>query len=189
VIIGSKSCEYSEAICTGCETATVEIGTCASGGSDSIACRTGYSRSPAAAVICGNFKIICGSLQGLAALILLMYANWEQLLLHIGDISAVHPVSAMMFAVPWLFFLCAELLSLILLLRLVHSLRRYRNTHLSPDDIKEALDWLPAAVCIADEDGTVLLSNLAMNDLAQRITSHPLTDLRRLWETVTAQGE
>lgn len=71
MIIGSKPCEYSETICTGCETATVEAGTCASGGSDSIACRTGYSRSPAAAVICGDFKIICGSLQGSAALILL----------------------------------------------------------------------------------------------------------------------
>lgn len=129
------------------------------------------------------------ALFGLAALILLMYANWEQLLLHMGDISAVHPVSAMMFAVPWLFFLCAELLSLTVLLRLVHSLRRYRNTHLSPDDIKEALDWLPVAVCIAEQDGTVLLSNLAMNDLVQGITGNPLTDLQQFWETVTAQGE
>ena len=129
------------------------------------------------------------ALAGITALILLMYSNWEQLLLYEGKISALHRISVMIFAVPWIYCLGLELISLIVLLRQVHSLRRYRNTHLAPDVIKDALDWLPAAVCIADQDGTVLLSNLKMNDLVQCITGKPLTDLHCFWETVTAQGE
>lgn len=129
------------------------------------------------------------ALLGISALILLMNSSWELLLLNEGKIPAMHPVSDMVFAVPWLCYPGTELLSMLVLLRQVRSLRRYRNAHLSPDDIKEALDWLPVAVCIADTDGTVLLSNLVMNDLVQDITGKPLTDLHRFWETVTAQGE
>ena len=128
-------------------------------------------------------------LTGTALLILLLYSNWEQVLLSEGGISALHSISVRMFAVPWGCYLLAELVFGVILMQQVRDLRRYRKTHLSPDDIKEALDWLPAAVCIADENGTVLLSNLAMNDLAQCITGKPLSDLRRLWETVAAQGE
>lgn len=129
------------------------------------------------------------ALPGLAALLLLMYSNWEHLLLYEGNISAVHPISVRIFAVTWLGFLGAELLSLLLLLRQVRSMRRYRNTHLAPEDIKEALDWLPVAVCIADTDGTVLLSNLKMNNLVQSLTGNPLSDLHRFWDVVAAKGE
>ena len=129
------------------------------------------------------------ALVGIVFLILLMYSGNEQFRWQSGELSALHGISAAVFAVPWLCYPAAELLSAAVLFWQLCSLRRCRKTHLAPDAIKEALDWLPAAVCIADEDGTVLLSNLKMNELAQSITGKPLTDLRRFWETVTAQGE
>ena len=57
--------------------------------------------------------------------------------------------------------------------------RRYRDSHLTPDSLKETMDLLPVGVAFAEADGTVIFRNLVMDQLSLSLTGALLTDLPR----------
>ena len=94
-----------------------------------------------------------------------------------------------LFALPWLWIVCGELISAAVLILLFRSNLKYRNTHLTPDAIRQTVDLLPAGICISDDKGTVLLSNLKMNAICRELTGHLLSDANRFTAQIEAEGE
>ena len=125
---------------------------------------------------------------GLAVFGLMMYAGnaYDNL----GDSTAFppHTLRNAIFSVPWLFYAALELLSAVLMIVQIRHFRAYIRTYLTPDAVKDTLDWLPVGVCIGDADGTVLLSNLRINALSRCITRKYLFDFAEFWEAVTQKG-
>ena len=78
-----------------------------------------------------------------------------------------------------------EGISAVLLAFALTDLIRFRNGHLTADCIKETMDLLPAGIAFGKEDGTVVFSNLVMNDVARNLTGRELTDLDTFRNDVT----
>lgn len=64
------------------------------------------------------------------------------------------------------------------------ELYHYRKSHLTAGAIKETLDLLPAGIAFGKEDGTVVFSNLTMNDLARKLTGKGILNLVSFREAV-----
>ena len=92
-------------------------------------------------------------------------------------------------SVPWLLYIGAELVSAAVICFHVRSIRRYRNTHLDADAIRQALDLLPTALMVSDSDGTVLLANLKMTELCRALTGELLSDAKRFWRFIERNGD
>ncbi len=71
----------------------------------------------------------------------------------------------------------AEVFLAVLLALSCRDIRRYRNEHLTPDSVKQAMDLLPAGIAFAQPDGAVLFRNLVMDRLSVSLTGKLLTDL------------
>ncbi len=61
----------------------------------------------------------------------------------------------------------------------VRETRRYRDSHLTPDSLKETMDLLPVGIAFFDSDGGVVFGNQVMENLSLSLTGAPLTDLPR----------
>ena len=111
---------------------------------------------------------------GLAVFGLMMYAGNEYD--NLGDSTAFppHTLRNAVFSVPWLFYAALEILSALLMIVQIRHFRDYIRTYLTPDAVKDTLDWLPIGVCIGDANGKVLLSNLRINELSRCITQQYL---------------
>ncbi len=99
------------------------------------------------------------------------------------------PFEWALFAQPWLWIVCGELICTVILILLFRSDFKYRNEHLTPDAIRQTVDLLPAGICISDKKGTVLLSNLKMNAICRELTGHMLSDANRFTAQIEADGE
>ena len=99
------------------------------------------------------------------------------------------PFEWALFAQPWLWIVCGELIGIAVLILLFRSNFKYRNEHLTPDAIRQTVDLLPAGICISDEKGTVLLSNLKMNAICRELTGNMLSDANRFTAQIEADGE
>ena len=99
------------------------------------------------------------------------------------------PFEWALFAQPWLWIVCGELICTVILILLFRSDFKYRKKHLTPDAIRQTVDLLPAGICISDEKGTVLLSNLKMNAICRELTGHMLSDANRFAAQIEAEGE
>ena len=99
------------------------------------------------------------------------------------------PFEWALFAQQWLWIVCGELLCTAVLILLFRSNFKYRNEHLTPDAIRQTVDLLPAGICISDDKGTVLLSNLKMNAICRDLTGHLLSDANRFTAQIEANGE
>ncbi len=99
------------------------------------------------------------------------------------------PFEWALFAQPWLWIVCGELICTVILILLFRSDFKYRKKHLTPDAIRQTVDLLPAGICISDEKGTVLLSNLKMNAICRELTGHMLSDANRFTAQIEADGE
>ena len=55
--------------------------------------------------------------------------------------------------------------------------RRYRDSHLTPDSVKETMDLLPVGVAFAEPDGAVVFRNMEMERISLSLTGKLLTDL------------
>ena len=66
---------------------------------------------------------------------------------------------------------------------------RFSRLRVSERAVKQMLDLLPMGVCIADAEGTVLLSNLKMTEVCQGLTGLPLNSFDRLLDAVRAASE
>ena len=87
-------------------------------------------------------------------------------------------------SLPWIVYALLEAASVLVLDTSRRRCRKFLRSHPGPGMIKEAVDLLPAGVCFATADGTVLLANVRMAQLARELTGHMLTDTRRLWKAV-----
>ena len=102
-----------------------------------------------------------------------------------GEVLVPGSLPERIFSIPWIVFAVWDLLvALVVFLQIMERVR-YAQTHLTPYAVKEALDWLPVGVCISDMHGTVLLSNLKINELSQNLTNNHLFDSLAFWEQVT----
>ena len=93
------------------------------------------------------------------------------------------------FTVPWISYAVFEVLSLLILIQHFTAEQRYRQFHLEPDAIYEAVDLLPAGLCVSAGDGTVLLTNLKMNDLCRTLTGGYLFNALTFWEKIKDLGQ
>ena len=105
-----------------------------------------------------------------------------------GEVLVPGSLPDRIFSVPWCLFAAWDMIAALTVFLQIRQLFRYARTHLTPDAVKETLDWLPVGVCISDMQGTVLLSNLRINALSQSLTNKHLFDSLAFWEQVTAQG-
>ena len=94
-----------------------------------------------------------------------------------------------LFALPWAGYAAAEALSAFLLLRQIREERRYRKSHLTLNAIRQSVDLLPEGLSVSEDDGTVLLSNLRMNELCRMLTGGSLADAGKLRHRVREIGE
>ena len=92
------------------------------------------------------------------------------------------------FALPWVIFAAWDIFEALMVLSQIRQHTRYAETHLTQDAVKETLDWLPVGICISDEQGTVMLSNLIINELSQSLTNKHLFDSLVFWKQVEEQG-
>lgn len=95
----------------------------------------------------------------------------------------------MLFAAPFIFYIGVELVSGVLLLICIRDSALYRESNLTSDSIKEALDILPEGIVISSPDGIVRLSNLKMNELCKMISGDLLKDTKLFWGTVSKNGK
>ncbi len=99
------------------------------------------------------------------------------------------PFQLALFGLPWGLYAGLEILCSPLLFLLLREDARYRRTHLTPDAIREALDLLSEGLAISAADGTVLLSNLRMDELCRMLTGSLLSDARKFREQIRSMGE
>lgn len=102
---------------------------------------------------------------------------------------AYPPSVRALYRLPWLTvagIVCADALTLTLF---AFGQRRSARRRPSAQSIKDAVDLLPAGLCVSEPDGTVLLSNLKMNQWNQALTGGTLSDARALLSAVKAAGE
>ncbi|WP_295085832.1 hypothetical protein [Ruminococcus sp.] len=105
-----------------------------------------------------------------------------------GEVLVPGSLPDRIFSLPWLVFAAWDILAGIMVFLQIRSRIRYSGMHLTVNAVKEAIDWLPVGVCISDMDGTVLLSNLKINELSKRLTNKHLFDSLAFWEKVTENG-
>lgn len=85
-------------------------------------------------------------------------------------------------SLPVMALLFFELLSLGWLIWEFRMLRHYRESHLTPWSVKEALDLLPAGVVFAEENGNIVFTNLTMKRILSIMTGKILTNVQPLTE-------
>ena len=92
-------------------------------------------------------------------------------------------------AAPWLWTVGMELALAALLCLQAWDVARWGREHLSRDSVKEAVDLLPAGICVAEPDGTPALVNLKMHEFCRAVTGEWLMDANAFWQTVCEAGE
>lgn len=70
-----------------------------------------------------------------------------------------------------------ELITVIVLIAAFTELRYYRKGHLTAESIKETMDLLPAGIAFGKADGTVVFSNIAMNELSRKLSGKGMSNL------------
>ena len=91
-------------------------------------------------------------------------------------------------ALPWLLYAGLEMASAGVVFLQVRVLRRYRETRLTPDTIRQTVDLLPTGLMVSEPDGTVLLANLSMTELCRKLTGELLSDAGRFWQYVKSKS-
>ena len=125
---------------------------------------------------------------GFVFLTLVMQSMWERSWRYTADPPVYYPFEELVFAVPWAVYLALELLSATVLAMRLRDSIRWRKSHMSPSAVREAVDLLPAGVCVSEPDGTVVLTNLKMNELSRTLTGGPLTDADRFRDSIAQHG-
>ena len=99
------------------------------------------------------------------------------------------PFQLALFNIPWGVYAGIEAILAFLLILLLRNGFLYRRSHLTQDTIRETVNLLPEGICISAPDGTVMLSNLQMDDLCRMITGSVLSDGALFRRQVEATGE
>ena len=85
---------------------------------------------------------------------------------------------------PVSLFIVYGVISFIILIYALYSLFSWRKRHPNSRSIKETMDNLPVGVAYGKTDGTVVFSNLMMNELSRSLTGKGITDLHTFRNTV-----
>ena len=93
-----------------------------------------------------------------------------------------------LYELPWLLYAFLEFCCAGFLMICYRWEHRYRNRNLTRNAIREAVDLLPKGIAVCRPDGTVLLSNLRMDELCRDLTGGRLTDAGQFWEQVERTG-
>ena len=107
----------------------------------------------------------------------------------VKDAALFRPFEWALFARPWGLYAALEALSAAALLPLFRDDRRYRETHLTPEAIRQTVNLLPEGIAVSAPDGTVLLSNLRINELCRVLTGSALTDAGRFGRLIHERGK
>ena len=94
-----------------------------------------------------------------------------------------------LFSLPWGYYAGIEVILGFLLILILRNGFLYRRSHLTQDAIRETVNLLPEGICISAPDGTVMLSNLQMDDLCRMVTGSVLSDGIRFRRQVETAGE
>ena len=105
------------------------------------------------------------------------------------DAELYQPFQWALFALPWTSYAGAEAVSVTVLILTILGNRNYLNTHLTPNAVRATIDLLPEGILISSEEGTVLLSNLRMNDLCRELTGRLLSDSDLFEERIKTSSE
>lgn len=89
---------------------------------------------------------------------------------------------------PYAAVLGAEVLSALLLGLHAFRIQRFARSHPAAQSVKQTVDLLPTGVCISDENGLILLSNLKMNDCLRALTGSIYSGADALWQAITERG-
>ena len=92
-------------------------------------------------------------------------------------------------ALPWLLYAGLEMAIAVVVFLQLRSLKRYRETRLTPDTIRQTVDLLPTGLMVSEPDGTVRLANLSMTELCRKLTGELLSDAGRFWQYIESQTE
>ena len=106
-----------------------------------------------------------------------------------GQAEIPHDFERRLMSIPWLLYVGAELASAAVIGLQIRAIRRYRNTHLGADAIRQTVNLLPTALMISDPDGTVLLSNLKMTELCRILTGELLSDAGRFRQWIKSNED
>ncbi len=93
------------------------------------------------------------------------------------------------FRLPWVFYLLLEGFSAGILSFQFWEYRRHRTYTVTPGVVRQTMDLLPEGICISDPDGTILLSNLKMNEICREFSGERLSDAGKLWRDLDEKGE
>ena len=88
-------------------------------------------------------------------------------------------------ALPPYVMISFEVLMAVVIFAEYRDLLRYKREHPSFESIKETMDLLPAGLAFAKPCGTVVFSNLAMNELSFTLTGNRLNDLESFRSTLS----
>ena len=93
------------------------------------------------------------------------------------------------YSLPWLtVVLWTAVETAIVVLCLISGLR-YARSHVMESEIKNTVDLLPKGICFGKPDGTILLTNIIMNDWCFAITGDNFVNLNEFIEAVHNKGE
>ena len=76
------------------------------------------------------------------------------------------------------------ILDAVFLAAALRELFLFRKNFLTRESIKETMDLLPVGIAFGKEDGTVVFSNLTMNDLSRTLTGKSLSNLLSFQESI-----
>ncbi len=102
--------------------------------------------------------------------------------------ASINPES-LPFSLSWLCYAFLEALFACFLMLQFRDYRRYKKSTVTPNAIRQTVDLLPEGICISDQNGTALLSNLTMDALCRELTGERPADVHRLWARLEADGE
>ena len=100
--------------------------------------------------------------------------------------ETIHLFEWKLFGLPWLLYAGLEIVSAAVICLNIRYLRRYRDTHLTVDSIRQVVDLLPTGLLFSEADGTVLLANLTMTELYRSLTGELLSDAGRFRQHIEA---
>ncbi|MBQ6430942.1 MAG: hypothetical protein IJJ99_03590 [Oscillospiraceae bacterium] len=112
----------------------------------------------------------------------------DYLLEYAGYTRAYPPVVLWTMGLPYAAVAAAEGTSFLLLLLHVYRILRFARNHPTVQSVKQTVDLLPTAICISDESGLILLSNLKMNEYLRALTGSIYSGADALWQAITERG-
>ena len=105
------------------------------------------------------------------------------------DMPRAYPsMVTFVYALPWAVVTAVTLILFVPTAAGLLSVRAYGRRVLLPDAIKEAVDFLPVGISFSREDGTVVLSNLQMQEWSRQLTGRSPDSSLLLWQTLCAIG-